>query len=197
MLTAGDGTDVIIIPNCGNFGNRKEYRTLTDFIENGVSQMLKVKNGKLVASNISFALPEDFNLTLQPVGCGVHMLEFKSEKRVVKGGIIYIDIQFDDTELTAYEAMREYAEDCELKIHGEFKPITRGKGTALSAHYFGGGYSDTYEERYAFQRNALNQNQVTVCVQLMSNRKGKLSTSIFEVLKMKNVKEFFDSIEYF
>ena len=39
--------------------------------------MVKVKNGKLVASNISFALPEDFYLTLQPTGCGAHLLEFK------------------------------------------------------------------------------------------------------------------------
>lgn len=159
--------------------------------------MVKVKNGKLVASNISFALPEDFNLTLQPTGCGVHLLQFQSEKRVVKGGIIYIDIQFDDAELTAQEAMEEFAEDCDLTIKADFKPITRGKGTALSAHYYGGEYSDMYEERYDFPRNKLNQNQVAVSVQLMANRRGKFSKTIFEVLELPNVKAFFDSVEYF
>ena len=110
--------------------------------------MVKVKNGRLVASNIAFALPEDFSLTLQPTGCGVHLLEFKSDGRLVKGAIIYIDIEFDDAEMTAQEAMEDFADDCDLEIKGEFKPITRGKGTALSAHFFGGEYSEMYEERY-------------------------------------------------
>lgn len=159
--------------------------------------MVKIKNGKLVASNISFALPEDFNLTLKPTGCGVHLLELQSDERVVKGGIIYISIQFDDAELTAQEAMQDFAEDCELDIEGDFKPITRGKGTALSVHYYGGKHCDMYEERYDFPHNKLNQNQVTVCVELMANRKGSFSKTIFEVLEMPNVKEFLDSIEYF
>ena len=159
--------------------------------------MVKVKNGKLVASNISFALPEDFNLSLQPTGCGVHLLEFKSEKRVVKGGIIYIDIEFEDSELTAQEAMEEIAEDCELAIKGDFKPITRGKGTALSAHYYGGEYSDMYEERYDFPRNKLNQNQVSISVQLMANKKRSFTKTIFDVLELPNVKAFLNSIEYF
>ena len=111
--------------------------------------MVRVKNGKLVASNISFALPEDFYLTLQPTGCGVHLLEFKSDKRVVKGGIIYIDIEFENAELTAKEAMEEFAGDCDLHIKGDFKPITRGKGTALSVHYYGGAYSDTAKSTMA------------------------------------------------
>ena len=159
--------------------------------------MVKVKNGKLVASNISFALPEDFYLTLQPTGCGAHLLEFKSGKRVVKGGIIYIDIEFENAELTAKEAMEEFAGDCDLHIKGDFKPVTRGKGTALSAHYYGGAYSDMYEERYDFPSNKLNQNQVSVSVQLMANRKGSFSKTIFEVLEMPNVKEFLGSIEYY
>ena len=159
--------------------------------------MVKVKNGKLVASNISFALPEDFNLSLQPTACGVHLLEFKSEKRVVKGGIIYIDIEFEDAELTAQEAMEEFAEDCELTIKGDFKPITRGKGTALSAHYYGGEYSDMYEERYDFPRNKLNQNQVSISVQLMANKKRSFTKTIFDVLELPNVKAFLNSIEYF
>lgn len=159
--------------------------------------MVKVKNGKLVASNISFALPEDFNLTLQPTGCGVHLLEFKSNKGLVKGAVIYIDIQFDDAELTAQEAMEEFAEDCDLTIKGDFKPIKRGKGTALSAHYYGGEYSDMYEERYDFPRNKLKQNQVTVSVQLMASKRGVFTKTIFEVLELPNVKAFLDSVEYF
>ncbi len=170
---------------------------MTDFIEKGEKQMVKIKNGKMWASNVAFALPEDFTLTLQPTGCGVHLLEFKSDGRLVKGAVIYIDIEFDDAELTAQEAMEEFAEDSELTIKGEFKPITRGKGTALSAHYFGGEYSDMYEERYDFPRNKLKQNQVTVSVQLMAKKRGVFPKTIYEVLELPNVKAFLDSVEYF
>lgn len=158
--------------------------------------MVKVKNGKLVASNMSFALPEGFNLTLKPTG-GVHLIEFVSDKRVIKGGLIYIDIQFDEAEFSAKEAMEEFAGDCDLHIQDNIKPITRGKGTAYSVHYDGSGYCDIYEERYDFAPNKLNQNQVTVCVQLMANRRGKLTNTIFDVLELPNVKAFLDSIEYF
>ena len=41
--------------------------------------MLKIKNGKLIASNMSFALPEDFTLDLRMPGDGYHVLEFVSE----------------------------------------------------------------------------------------------------------------------
>lgn len=159
--------------------------------------MVKVKNGKLVASNIAFALPEDFSLTLQPTGCGVHLLEFKSDGRLVKGAIIYIDIEFDDAEMTSQEAMEDFAGDCDLEIKGEFKPITRGKGTALSAHYFGGEYSEIYEERYDFKRNKLKQNQVTVSVQMMAKKRGVFPKTIYEVLELPTVKAFLDSVEYF
>lgn len=159
--------------------------------------MVKVKNGKLVASNIAFALPEDFSLTLQPTGCGVHLLEFKSDGRLVKGAIIYIDIEFDDAEMTAQEAMEDFAGDCDLEIKGEFKPITRGKGTALSAHYFGGEYSEIYEERYDFKRNKLKQNQVTVSVQMMAKKRGVFPKTIYEFLELPTVKAFLDSVEYF
>ncbi len=159
--------------------------------------MVKVKNGRLVASNIAFALPEDFSLTLQPTGCGVHLLEFKSDGRLVKGAIIYIDIEFDDAEMTAQEAMEDFADDCDLEIKGEFKPITRGKGTALSAHFFGGEYSEMYEERYNFKRNKLKQNQVTVSVQMMAKKRGVFPKTIYEVLELPTVKAFLDSVEYF
>lgn len=159
--------------------------------------MLKVIKGKLVASNMSFALPEGFNLTLKPTGCGVHLMEFVSDKRVITGGLIYIDIQFDEAESSAKEAMEEFAEDCDLDIQDNIKPITRGKGTAYSVHYGGSGHSDMYEERYDFAPNKLNQNQVTVCVQLMANKKGRFTKTIFDVLEMPNVKAFLDSIEYF
>ena len=64
----------------------------------------------------------------------VNKIKELKDKRVVKGGIIYIDIEFENAELTAKEAMEEFAGDCDLHIKGDFKPITRGKGTALSAH---------------------------------------------------------------
>ena len=92
--------------------------------------MLKVKNGKMIASNMSFAMPEDFFLDLKMPGGGYHLLEFKSENEVVKGGIVYIDIEFEDAELTAQERMEEFVENNELKVKGEFFPVTRGKGKA-------------------------------------------------------------------
>ncbi len=160
--------------------------------------MLKVKNGKLIASNMSFALPEEFNLDLKLPGGQYHLLHFASEKRVIKGGVIYIDVEFEDAELTAKEAMKEFAEDCELKIKGEFFPVTRGKGTAIGVHYKGTeGYSDYYEERYDFPPNRLQQNQVTVSIQLLANRGQKLGSTIEDAMKLPNVKAFLDSIEYF
>lgn len=71
------------------------------------------------------------------------------KKRILKGCKIFIDVEFEDAELNAKEAMEEFIEDCELKLCGEFYPVTRGKGTAIAAHIKGAeGYSDYYEKRY-------------------------------------------------
>lgn len=159
--------------------------------------MLKVKNGKLVGSNISFAMPEDFNLLLKPTAVGYHLLEFESGKGIIKGGRIVIDIELAESEMTAKEAMEEFIEDCDLSIEGEFAPITRGRGTAISAHYKGAEHTDYYEERYDFKPNKIHQNQVTVSIFLMSNRHQKLGQTIYDALKLPNVKAFLDSIEYY
>ncbi len=160
--------------------------------------MLKIKNGKLIGSNMAFALPEDFKLNLKMPGGQYHILEFESEKRILKGCKIVIDVEFEEAELTAQEAMEEFIEDCELKLCGDFNPITRGKGTALAAHIKGTeGYSDYYEERYDFAPNKLKQNQVTVSIYLISNKRQKLQCSVLDALCLPNVKAFLDSIEYF
>lgn len=117
--------------------------------------MLKVKNGKLIASNMSFALPEDFFLDLKAPGGGYHVLEFVSKDQVVKGGIVYINIEFEKAEETAKESMEDFMENNDLKVKGEFVPVTRGKGTALGAFYTGEVVSFIYDERYDFPRNSL------------------------------------------
>ena len=160
--------------------------------------MLKIKNVKLIGSNMAFALPEDFKLNLKMPGGHYHILEFESEKRILKGCKIFIDVEFEDAELNAKEAMEEFIEDCELKLCGEFYPVTRDKGTAIAAHIKGAeGYSDYYEERYDFAPNNLKQNQVTVSIYLMPNKGQKLQKSVCDALDLPNVKAFLDSIEYF
>lgn len=160
--------------------------------------MLKIKNGKLIGSNMAFALPEDFKLNLKMPGGQYHILEFESEKRILKGCKIVIDVEFEIAELTAQEAMEEFIEDCELKLCGEFYPVTRGKGTAIAAHIKGTeGYSDYYEERYDFAPNCLKQNQVTVSIYLMPNNRQKLQKSVFDALNLPNIKAFLESVEYF
>ncbi len=159
--------------------------------------MLKIKNGKLISSNMSFALPEDFALDLRMPGGKYHVLEFVSENQAIKGGIIYINIELEEAELTAKESMEEFMENCELKLKGEFFPITRGKGTALAAFYTGGRISNIYEERYDFAKNSLHQNQATVTIQLTRLKGKKLGQTIHDVLNLPNVKAFLDSIEYF
>lgn len=159
--------------------------------------MLKVKNGKLISSNMSFALPEDFALDLRSPGGGYHTLEFVSENQVVKGGIVYINIEFEKAEMTAKEAMEEFMEDNELKVKGEFVPVTRGQGTALGAFYTGEGVSFIYDERYDFPENSISQNQVSVTIQLSRLKGKKLALTIYDVLELPSVKAFLDSIEYF
>ena len=159
--------------------------------------MLKIKNGKLIASNMSFVLPEDFTLDLRMPGGGYHVLEFVSENEVVKGGIVYINIQFDNEELTAKERMEEFMENNELKVKGEFLPVTRGKGKALGAFYTGGRITFIYDERYDFPPNSLNQNQVSVTIQLTKLKGKKLGQTIYDVLELPSVKAFLDRIEYF
>ncbi len=159
--------------------------------------MLKVKNGKLIASNMSFALPEDFTLDLRSPGGGYHTLEFVSKNQIVKGGIVYINIEFEKAEVTAREAMEEFMENNELKPKEEFFPVTRGKGTALGAFYTGGKVSFIYDERYDFPENSINQNQVSVTIQLSRQKGKKLGLTIYDVLKLPSVKAFLDSIEYF
>lgn len=159
--------------------------------------MLKVKNGKLVSSNMSFALPEDFSLDLKMPGGNYHVLEFVSENEIIKGGIVYINIEFEEAELTAKEAMENFIEDCELKLKGEFFPIKRGVGTALAAFYTGGRISNIYEERYDFPLNSLHHNQVTVTIQLSRLKGKKIGCTIHEVLELPTLKQFLDTIEYF
>ena len=150
-----------------------------------------------VASNMSFALPEDFTLDLRMPGGGYHVLEFVSENEVVKGGIVYINIQFDNEELTAKERMEEFMANNELKVKGEFLPVTRGKGKALGAFYTGGRITFIYDERYDFPPNSLNQNQVSVTIQLTKLKGKKLGQTIYDVLELPSVKAFLDRIEYF
>ena len=159
--------------------------------------MLKVKNGKLIASNMSFALPEDFTLDLRSPGGGYQTLEFVSKNQVVKGGIVYINIEFEKAELTAKEAMEEFMDDNELKVKGEFFPVTRGKGTALGAFYTEGKVSFIYDERYDFPENSYNQNQVSVTIQLSRLKGKRLGLTIYDVVELPIVKAFLDSIEYF
>lgn len=159
--------------------------------------MLKIKEGKLIASNMSFSLPEDFNLDLRMPGGGYHVLEFKSEDEVVKGGIVYINIEFEEAEMTAQESTEEFMEDNELKNKGEFFPVTRGSGTALGAFYTGGRITYIYDERYDFPENSLKQNQVSITIQLSRMKGKKLGQTIYDVLKLPSVKAFLDSIEYF
>ena len=159
--------------------------------------MLKVKEGKLLASNVAFALPENFTLDLRMLGGGYHVLEFKSENEVVKGGIVYINIEFEEEELTAQERMEEFMENNELKNKGKFFPVIRGKGTALGAFYTGGRLTYIYDERYDFPKNSLNQNQVSITIQLSRMKGKKLGQTIYDVLKLPSVKAFLDSVEYF
>lgn len=159
--------------------------------------MLKVKNGKLIASNVAFALPEDFSLDLRSPGGGYHVLEFVSEDEVVKGGIVYINIEFSNEGMTAQEAMEEFMEDNELKVKGEFVPITRGKGTALGAFYTGEVVSFIYDERYDFPKNSIGHNQVSFTIQLSPMGRRKPKQTIYYVVELPSVKAFLDSIEYF
>lgn len=159
--------------------------------------MLKVKNGKLIASNMSFALPEDFFLDLKAPGGGYHVLEFVSKDQVVKGGIVYINIEFEKAEETAKESMKDFMENNDLKVKGEFVPVTRGKGTALGAFYTGEVVSFIYDERYDFSRNSLGQNQVSVTIQLSPLNRRKPKQTIYDVVELPSVKGFLDSIEYF
>ncbi len=159
--------------------------------------MLKVKNGRLIASNMSFALPEDFTLDLRSACSGFHTLEFVSEDEIVKGGIVYINIEFEEAEMTVQESMEEFMEDNELKNKGEFFPVTRGNGTALGAFYTGGRITYIYDERYDFPENSLKQNQVSTTIQLSRIKGKKLALTIYDVLKLPIIKTFLDSIEYF
>lgn len=159
--------------------------------------MLKIKNGKLISTNVSFALPEDFALDLRSPGGRYQTLEFISENEVVKGGIVYINIEFEKAESTAKESMEDFLEDNELKVKGEFFPVTRGKGTALGAFYSGGRVSYIYDERYDFPENSFNQNQVSITIQLTKQKGKKLGVTIYDVIKLPCVKAFLDSVEYF
>lgn len=159
--------------------------------------MLKVKNGKLIGTNISFSMPEDFYLITNSMAVEHHLLEFESGKGIVKGARIFIDIELEEAETTAQEAMEEFIEDSDLSLEGEFKTIKRGKGTAIAARYRGSNRTDYYEERYDFKPNSLKQNQVTVSVFLMANKKQTLGQSIYDVLELPNVKAFLESIEYY
>lgn len=146
---------------------------------------------------MSFALPEDFTLDLRSACSGFHTLEFVSEDEIVKGGIVYINIEFEEAEMTVQESMEEFMEDNELKNKGEFFPVTRGNGTALGAFYTGGRITYIYDERYDFPENSLKQNQVSTTIQLSRIKGKKLALTIYDVLKLPIIKTFLDSIEYF
>ncbi len=159
--------------------------------------MVKIQNGKMRASNVAFALPEDFKLYLGPTGCGIHMLEFSSEEGIIEDGRIYIAIEFIEDEVSAKDLMEEIIEVCEMEKEGNLFPVTRGKGTAVACYYHSTGFKDHYEERYDFPVNDMNQRQVSICIYIMSKPHKELKQSIREVLKLPNVKAFLDSVEYY
>lgn len=159
--------------------------------------MVKIKNGKMWASNVAFALPEDFNLYLEPTGCGVHLLEFSSEDGVIEDGRIYIAVEFSEAEISAKEQMEEIIEVCAMEKEGNLFPVTRGKGTAIAGYYHSTGFKDHYEERYDFPENDVGKSQVSICIYIMCKPHKQLKQSIREVLELPNVKAFLDSVEYF
>ncbi len=159
--------------------------------------MVKIKNGKMRASNVAFALPEDFKLNLEPTGLGVHLLEFSSEDDIIEDGRIYIAIEFIEAEIPAKEQMEEIIEVCNMEKEGNLFPVTRGEGTAIAGFYHSTGFKDHYEERYDFPVNEVDKSQVSICVYIMCKPQKKLKQSIREVLELPNIKAFLDSIEYF
>lgn len=159
--------------------------------------MVKIKNGKMWASNVAFALPEDFNLYLEPTGCGVHLLEFSSDDGVIEDGRVYIDVEFIESEISAEEQMEEIIEVCDMEKEGNLFSVTRGKGTAIAGYYHSTGFKDHYEERYDFPVNKVGKSQVSICIYIMCKPHTELKQSIREVLKLPNVKAFLKSVEYY
>lgn len=152
--------------------------------------MFKIKNGKLCTSTLSFSLPED--LILQT-----------SEDATWEGGISFTDEE-EHIIIEIYEEEREdliedfewFLQEAGFDLVGEIEQIEIDGKKGIAAKYVGRSDVDIQEEHYEIRipfTDKEGKDQVTILV--IWSWKLYNGKTIDEVLAMKNIKDFMNSIE--
>lgn len=156
--------------------------------------MFKIKDGKFTSKEVSFDLPEGFNLVINDCAPILNLVRFVSDKKVIKYGRVFIEIALRKTK-TPDEYDMTKAHDYGGKAISEVFEVTRGKGTAKAA-YFKNSYMDVYEEHYLLKEPIDGDNILKVRVYNRAGKGQKLTSTIGESLQLPIVKKFLDSIQY-
>lgn len=156
--------------------------------------MFKIKNGKLISKEVSFEMPEGFNLVINDCAPILNLVRFVSDKKVIQYGRVFIEIALRKTKNPEeYDMTRLH--DYGGTAVGEPFDVTRGKGTAKAA-FFKNSYMDAYEEHYLLKEPIDGDNILKVRVYNRAGKGQKLTSTIGETLQLPIVKKFLDSVQY-
>mgnify|MGYP001026094802 CR=1 FL=1 len=150
--------------------------------------MLKIKNGKLYGTHLSFALPENFYLALKRDICEGNGLQFISED-----GAVEIEILFERGTENLREELLTFGEDCNFSLKGEIVPVFRGRKGMAALFVNQAKTEKYYEERYLVPENKNGENMICIGISLLHWRGGKFR-SLNEVLNAREVSDFLNSI---
>ena len=146
--------------------------------------MLKIKNGKLYGTHLSFALPENFYLALKRDICEGNGLQFIS---------VEVEILFGHGAENLREELFTFGEDCNFSLKGEIVPVFRGRKGMAALFVNQAKTEKYYEERYLVPENKNGENMICIGISLLHRRGGKFR-SLNEVLNATEVSDFLNSI---
>lgn len=150
--------------------------------------MLKIQNQTLQGNNLSFAMPENFYLTLRRDICEGNGLKFISED-----GAAEVEILFEHGAENLREELFAFGEDCDFSLKGEIVPVFRGRKGMAALFVNQAKTEEYYEERYLVPENKNGENMICIGISLLHRRGGKFR-SLNEVLNATEVSDFLNSI---
>ena len=157
--------------------------------------MFKIKNGRFISKEVSFDMPEGFNLVLNDCYPMFNLVRFASDNKVIKYGRVFIEISLQNSKNPeSYDMAKLH--DYGAQVRSEPFEVTREKGTAKAAYFTSGEYMDVNEEHYLLKEPINGDNLFKVRVYNRAAKGKKITAAVEDSLQMPIVKKFLDSIQY-
>ncbi len=152
--------------------------------------MLKIQNGKLTNKHYAFALPQGFSIATGGDALETSHFGFYSDDKRVQ-----IFVVFETSNGTPEEEFEVLCEDCEFIKKSDYIKVKRGKKEAVGLYYNSSNdVEEYYEELYNFDGDE-KENQLCIYISFFKEENDK--TTLADVLARPEIKEFWNSVEYF